>query len=136
VTMKRIEFQYQVTVEIEISGAELQALLTCGEAHYDGRCRSDVGCGGFVWGWMNTFRLDGEYGCIKKLLRANTDRVVVVEASFRDLDSCAKILEVVPSDVDAEVAARLKLAMHQAMRELNDEEKRLRNQVSSDREVI
>lgn len=69
--------------EFRISRQQLDFLMDYSSAHYDTECRFASRVGGFVYGWNN---------------RMGIDSYTRVSASFRDLDTCLKILEIpIPS---------------------------------------
>ena len=70
---------------LTITREELAVLLDCAGTHYDSVCKSSSLQGGFLYGWKNQFFFlsDGEA----------TPNEVNVTATWREMDTCLKILE-------------------------------------------
>jgi hypothetical protein len=97
---------YNVTLEVEFTAHDLGRLAYWAGRHYDWYCESQIKQGGFIYGWMNklAFLQDEEL----------TNRVTVM-ADFKQLDTCAKILEI--SDTKEDAALRWELGL--MLKEIN-----------------
>lgn len=78
--------------------AEIEMLCALSAIHYDGRCKAASAPGGFLYGWRNYAAFCAEkYG---------PETAHAVTASFSELDSCLKIMEM-PTKEHAERAHAL-----------------------------
>jgi hypothetical protein len=73
-------FEYEIRACVRIDAAVIAYLMDCSKRHYDGHCRSVGQEGQFLYGWNN------------RVTWANGE--TTVEASFRELDTLAKLCEV------------------------------------------
>lgn len=80
--MRQTAFTYVVGAKLTLSKAEADHLSGLAARHYDRHCRLSAQQGGFIYGWLNMFE-DG----------AAPGDFIVVLASFGELDTAAKILE-------------------------------------------
>ena len=64
-------------IDMVVNEEEIAAIIDAGARHYDSTCRAAVNVGGFVYGWSNMV----------------SDGPCTVTATFRQLDTVAKILE-------------------------------------------
>lgn len=97
----RPEFWFNLTDE------QLYVLQTLSSVHYDGVCKQAAKLGGFIYGWTNA--------------RAFT-KDANLKASWRELDTCCKILEGIgpPLNADEEDVARdLAQKFHAALSHAN-----------------
>lgn len=62
-----------------LTDAQMAVLELLSSVHYDGVCKDATKVGGFIYGWKNA--------------RASVE-ATTVRASFREIDTCLKILEV------------------------------------------
>ena len=87
--MEKIAFNYEVIVHFRLTGRELEIIFKTAEHHYDDKCKSAVipGPNAFVNGWKNRLFMSGGFNA------RNRKENVEVSASWRDLDTVAKILE-------------------------------------------
>lgn len=100
--MERKGFIYNVSANVEMTGADLNVLLKVSKHHYDGKCKDASARGGFLYGWANRFFFQHEPDAVNaapdtenglKLLWRCRSQTVEVEVSARELDTMAKIME-------------------------------------------
>jgi hypothetical protein len=138
--MKRVEFSYRIEVEVEFTGRDLAVLHHCANVHYDSVCKRAFQLGGFGWGWMNVFLHMGPDDesvvsfDLDTIEQGFAERTVQVRASYRELDTCAKILEQAQilrlpeasgSEENIKTAAVLCMALPKLLHAINDESARL-----------
>lgn len=137
------KFSYEVHLNVTFDGRDLLALFNGGRGHYDAKCRAaalpgDGKSGGQIWGVLNQWTLPGEYvagetseNMFLRLLQEFPDRTVQVCLPFRTLDLFCKCVEThgtLLTEGDrarADVAIRLKHGLGIALREINDETRRV-----------
>jgi hypothetical protein len=96
--MRHTYFYYQIEVSLEITGRDLALLRHLSARHYDQRCKSAFTVGGFGWGWICYFLDFDNHETVAvldldKLTPEVAARTHLLLAEFRELDTCAKILE-------------------------------------------
>ncbi len=78
--MKRLQYEYAVSVRLKFSREELDHCIAVSGLHYDGVCQDASKCGGFLYGMKNVIEID-KADSVKWTLTA------------RELDTLCKILE-------------------------------------------
>jgi hypothetical protein len=123
--MELKEFEYHVTAHIAISQEETDLLIEVALTHYDNKCQQAVlpGPGAFLNGWKHRLGFVGE--------GPNT-----VPVTFRELDTCMKILEMAHfrftgQGQKQELASKLSGEVWCLLQKINDEYKRV-NSVNPD----
>lgn len=81
--MKHAGFEYEVKPTIELSKAEVDALITLAEMHYDYKCQAFAKPGGLLYGYRNLFTNGFDDGT----------GVISVTLKLREIDTLCKILE-------------------------------------------
>lgn len=114
--MKQSGFWYEVKPVIELSRAEVDALIVLSERHYDSKCKSYSQPGGLLYGFRNTFE-DGK-GTIE------------VTPTIREIDTLCKILEGTDFPGGPEVAVSLRSHMGALFRKCNTEHALINNRAS------
>ena len=77
-----------------LTKSEIDALMRCSSCHYDLLCKRASLAGGFLYGWNNCLTSpDEKY--------PNDEPTAAVSCTTREIDTCLKILEMPPSDVQA-----------------------------------
>lgn len=76
-------FDYQIRACVLIDKAVVAHLMECSKRHYDGHCKSVGQPGGFLYGWHNLVNH-----------MAPDEATPDVTASFRELDTLAKLTEI------------------------------------------
>ena len=101
-------FIFGVSVRLELTKKRIEHLIQQSEIHYDFTCQSAGRHGGFIYGWRNQLEL---------MALRNTNSVEIV-TTFREIDTCCKILEMPGSDLcfAAELKEMLKLINEQYRR--------------------
>jgi hypothetical protein len=135
--MKKVEFIYRIEADVEFTGRELAVLYHCARGHYDHVCKTSFTVGGFGWGWLNQF-LDGDESIISFDLDTIeprfAERTVEVRATYREIDICAKILEVAQdfslperegNRANLDAATSVFMSLPRLMREIREESQRL-----------
>ena len=81
--MKRTGYEYEVKPVIELSRAEVDALIKLAELHYDFKCKSYAKEGGLLFRYRTLFNNGYDEG----------KGVISVTIGLRDVDTLCKILE-------------------------------------------
>lgn len=89
------EFDYDVFVMVEISGQELLFLREHAKHHYDGVCKSVGEVGGFLYGFINQWMFASDDTSSFHNKRTDLDRIEVIRMSGREIDTLAKICEII-----------------------------------------
>jgi hypothetical protein len=76
---------------VTLSLLEYYVLKRCSQCHYDGVCKSASLLGGFLYSW--------DFCIPESADRNNCTATFDVMCSFREIDTCLKILEMPPFDV-------------------------------------
>lgn len=77
---------------ITFTKTEIAVLTRCSDTHYDLLCKRASCVGGFLFGWYNCLTSpDEKY--------PNDEPTAAITCLSRELDTCLKILEMPPSDV-------------------------------------
>lgn len=100
---------------VTLTRTEIELLLGCSQHHYDGHCR-DVGRqGGFLYGWANRLNYFNPV--------PNAPSVLIDDATFRQLDTCAKLLEmplhIAETEAEQTVRHTLRGQIARALAEIN-----------------
>ena len=101
--MKQSGFWYEVKPVIELSRAEVDALIVLSSRHYDSKCKSFSQPGGLLFGYRNTFE-DGK-------------DAIVVTPDTREVDTLCKILEGTDFPGAPEAAITLRFPLNALFRE-------------------
>lgn len=120
--MRRVKFDIDVKVMLELNEPELELLIECSKAHYDRHCRSISEVGGFLYGMKNMLDIgEAERSC-----------------SFREIDTLCKCLEVSPllygkDPIKAVQASGIWMFMKQQLNDINREWTRLNPRAEEER---
>lgn len=79
----KIEIQGRPEFRFEINKPAIDLLVKLSSTHYDGHCRSISQMGGFLRGWENHYLWGLQ----------EPESVIKVSATFRDLDTLLKVME-------------------------------------------
>jgi len=82
--MKIDEFIVDIFVEVEISKEEVDHLIICSKAHYDGVCRAQNEIGGMLYGMKTRLHYD---------LSPNAPKLITTRLRCKDIDLLLKITE-------------------------------------------
>ena len=104
----KFEISSELRFQFELTNEQVDLLTLASERHYDRVCQSASQIGGFIYGWRNA----------QEFSKHSPDRPCIHRASWRQLDTCLKILEnrVIASSAEME-KLRLPLftSIHSAM---------------------
>lgn len=84
------DFWFRVEIDLELTRAEVEHLVTCSKVHYDHKCKAAAEYGGFIYGWRNHFDKDPNEPLTEEDLKATA----TVRATWHEMDLVCKILEV------------------------------------------
>lgn len=120
-------FRYEVSAMLNLTGREVEIIFRTAEHHYDGKCKSAAmpGPGAFVNGWKNRLFMTGSFNA------RNRKQSVDVPASWGELDTVAKILEMAGYQFDNAEVGPLRTAVHRAMLSIKDEHQYITDNVES-----
>ena len=112
-----IEIAAEPKFWIELSRAQVLVLVKCSTHHYDMVCKSSSQLGGFLYGWHNhiLFATENE---------ADSPDPVKVCGSFRQLDTCLKIMEnitILQEQSERELAVEIRVWFRKALHKANNE---------------
>ena len=94
----RQRFEYVIKACVVIDPAVIEFLLDCSKRHYDGHCKSIGEPGGFLYGWRNVILWAADRG----------ESTSEVAATFRELDTLAKLCEIHSPTINLKVFYAIK----------------------------
>ena len=86
--MRKIDFYYNVFVDVELTFDEIHRLFKYADKHYDAKCQNAVKVGGFLYGFYFSFMVECGDSTSKRHL------------SISELDIVCKILEQVDGETE------------------------------------
>lgn len=111
----KIEIHAVAKFWVGLTLAHVEVLKKAADWHYDAVCQAAAKPGGFIFGWHNTLVFCSEEGA----------ELPNCQASFRDLDTCLKILEIanrvcIPEPENQKIVCELRDSFHKAFRLANE----------------
>lgn len=113
--MEAIHFRYEVSAMLRLTGRELEVIFRTAEHHYDGKCAGSAQPGGFLYGWKNRLFFKGSFNA------RNRKESIEMPATWGELDTVAKVLEMAGYQFDNAEVGPLRSAVHRVMEGIREE---------------